>query len=331
MSNLDTYLKTIFNPKRPTSLILALKRNTNSMLDELLEATSFLDSSFPEATIKQRAYHYLNKINHTLHCKYCNELRQVRPVNARLIGDLFYTATCNTPKCKNKYNYEQTEKGVLKKHGVKNISQTQLWHDKVKATNQKRRGVDWNTQSPKLIEAVKTSMILNKDQIVKKRQATCYRKYSKSSFLETKECEDARIAKSMEMFGVPYPMQNLEEKERRLEKLSKTSFKLKEYVLPSGRIVKVQGYEPQALDELLETYNESDLIIRDKNIEKEIGSIMYELNGKTCRYYPDIYIKSQNKIIEVKSTYTYKKDQDKNIAKMNACMKLGFRFEFMIL
>ncbi len=68
--------------------------------------------------------------------------------------------------------------------------------------------------------------------------------------------------------------------------------------------MKVQGYEPQALDELLETYAESDLIIKEKNIEKEIGPIMNKLDGKARRYYPDLYIRSENKIVEVKSSYT---------------------------
>lgn len=49
------------------------------------------------------------------------------------------------------------------------------------------------------------------------------------------------------------------------------------------------------------------------------------------RYYPDIYIQSLNKIIEVKSTYTYKIDFDKNLKKAKACKSLGFNFAFMIV
>jgi len=48
-------------------------------------------------------------------------------------------------------------------------------------------------------------------------------------------------------------------------------------------------------------------------------------------YYPDIYIKSENKVIEVKSNYTFYKDYDKNILKKKACIKMGLDFEFMIL
>jgi hypothetical protein len=41
-------------------------------------------------------------------------------------------------------------------------------------------------------------------------------------------------------------------------------------------------------------------------------------------------VKSENKIIEVKSSYTYSKELIKNILKSLATRKLGFEFEFWI-
>lgn len=58
--------------------------------------------------------------------------------------------------------------------------------------------------------------------------------------------------------------------------------------------------------------------------------ISYKLNQKEFKYYPDIYIKSENKIIEVKSSWTYEKNLVKNILKALATMKLGYSFEFWI-
>jgi hypothetical protein len=46
--------------------------------------------------------------------------------------------------------------------------------------------------------------------------------------------------------------------------------------------------------------------------------------------FPDIYIKSLNKIIEVKSDYVYIKELQKNIIKKKACLYLGYNFEFWI-
>jgi len=103
----------------------------------------------------------------------------------------------------------------------------------------------------------------------------------------------------------------------------------KEYKMPSGKIVKVQGYEPQALDILLKEYDENDIVIGVKNIHNEIGKILYNYKNVIHKYYPDFYIKSTNTIVEVKSRWTYEKWKEKNIAKKNACEEQGFKFIMM--
>ncbi len=105
----------------------------------------------------------------------------------------------------------------------------------------------------------------------------------------------------------------------------------KEYILPSGHTVKLQGYEPHVLNDLLKTYSESDIICEVKNINKEIGLIKYFFNNKICTYYPDFYIKSTNTIIEVKSEFSFNYAKEKNLAKEQACLKQGFNFLFIIL
>ena len=65
-----------------------------------------------------------------------------------------------------------------------------------------------------------------------------------------------------------------------------------------------------------------------KTKRSEMPKIMYKLNDKEHRYFPDICI--NNKIYEVKSVYTLKADLAKNIAKMNACIELGYDFQFMV-
>jgi hypothetical protein len=107
-------------------------------------------------------------------------------------------------------------------------------------------------------------------------------------------------------------------------------YKLKDYVLPSKKIIKIQGYEYITIDRLFkEGFSEEDIIIGNRNIENCIGKIMYTgIDGKIHRYYPDVYVKSLNKIIEVKSTYTFKCDGIKNQLKKKACEEAGFLFEF---
>jgi len=110
----------------------------------------------------------------------------------------------------------------------------------------------------------------------------------------------------------------------------KKSVGYKKFKMPSGCIVNLQGYEPQVLSELLEIYNENNIIVGVKEINKEIGKIEYCWKNKIHRYYPDFFIKQENKIIEVKSQWTYNKWKEKNELKKQACLDAGFNFEFKI-
>ena len=114
------------------------------------------------------------------------------------------------------------------------------------------------------------------------------------------------------------------------ERVLNSGLRYKEYKLPSGKIVKLQGYEDKVLTELLKTYQEDDIIIGVKNINKEIGTISYDFNNKNCKYFPDFFIKSINTVIEVKSQWTYDKQKDRNETKRNACLKKGLNFKFII-
>lgn len=128
---------------------------------------------------------------------------------------------------------------------------------------------------------------------------------------------------SLKKYGANHPMQN--------EKVfNSRMYKLKPYVFPSGKVVQMQGYEWKCLDELLlNEYQEEDIIVGNVEISDKIGSIYYEHNGKNHRYYPDIYIVSENRVIEVKSTYTVKKDSQIN-NKKDAVLKRGLKYSLKI-
>ena len=98
--------------------------------------------------------------------------------------------------------------------------------------------------------------------------------------------------------------------------------------MPSGKIICYQGYENYGLDELLyvEKICEDDIIT---NI-KYVPEIWYnDKNNKRRRHYVDIYIKSQNRCIEIKSTWT---NQEINnvFEKQKAAKELNLKYEFWI-
>ena len=101
---------------------------------------------------------------------------------------------------------------------------------------------------------------------------------------------------------------------------------LKKLWITKWKIIQVQGDEPYALKELLYklNYKEDNLVTGFNNNIKL--SCKYIFKDKIHVFY----IIDENKIIEVKSTWTMKTQYDKNIAKKNGCLELGFEFEFWI-
>ena len=85
--------------------------------------------------------------------------------------------------------------------------------------------------------------------------------------------------------------------------LRKDRIKAKTYVFPCGETRKVQGYEPHALDELVQQGYTAKDIVTDCNAVPVVW--WYDDDGKVHRYFVDIFIPSENRMIEVKSTYTY--------------------------
>lgn len=145
-------------------------------------------------------------------------------------------------------------------------------------------------------------------------------KYGVKNVFESEFIKEKIKQTNLEKFGVEYIMQVPEF----IEKSVKNSFRYKTYTFPSGKKVLIQGYENFALDKLLQSYQEEEIIVGVSLVPK----IFYQDNQKLHRYYPDIFIPKDNLIIEVKSTYTYQKDLRVNDLKRNKCLELGYRFEF---
>jgi hypothetical protein len=161
-------------------------------------------------------------------------------------------------------------------------------------------------------------------EINNKKINTNLKKYGVKHFFETKDFKEKTIKTNTEKYGVPHHSQNSEIAENML----KTSYNKKQYTLPSGKLITYQGYENFALDELLfeENMSEED-IITERNRVPEIWH--YDENNKRHKHYVDIYIKSQNRCIEVKSTWT---NQKKNnvLEKKTAAESLGYKYDLWI-
>lgn len=149
-------------------------------------------------------------------------------------------------------------------------------------------------------------------------------KYGVESSIQRSDVIAKRRATMMDKYGVEHALQD----KGLFEKNLRSSFKLKKFQL-GKRTVEVQGYEDQALVYVLSKG------VRPRDIEcgsgSAVPSVPYVWKGKARIYHPDIYVKSLNRIFEVKSKYTYTRGLKLNLAKKAACEAAGYKFTFLIM
>jgi hypothetical protein len=205
---------------------------------------------------------------------------------------------------------EKCKQTNLEKYGVEYTSQCEEFKQKIRQTNLEKYGVEHFTQT---------------DIMKEKTKETNLKKYGVEHNLQRSEIREQIKQTNLKKYGVESVMQNPEI----MEKNIKSSYYLKEYILPSGNVIKIQGYEHFALDELLKKDDicENDIITGCNNVPE----IWYnDTNGKKHRHYVDIFIPSQNRCIEVKSTWTFEKQKEIVFLKQIAAKALGYLYEIWV-
>lgn len=343
------------------SLHIAIN-NSKKIKEDLINFTNFLPI---ETKLNQRCYHLINDIFEIPYCKECKK-EKVNFNNRN--KDWKYLDFCSQ-RCGriNKDTISKFKETHIKRFGADNISKTEYFHELMIKINNERYGLDWYQQSDDFKDKSRETCLkkygfesfTKTEEFKNKLSKTFMDKYGVDWYAKSLEFREKFRQKSLEKYGTEHPMLNSEIKNR----VSKTiknkygkdwyiltnefkeycfkfkdnkyghpiGYKLKEYKLPSGKSIKIQGYENFALDILLKRYREEDLSITYSEIREEIGMINYLMNDKEKIYLPDIYIIPENKIIEVKSDYTYNLSLEQNLLKKEACLSSGILFEFWIL
>jgi transposase-like protein len=220
-------------------------------------------------------------------------------------------------------NPEQNKRTMVEKYGAEHALQVPEFNEKFKHTLENKDWSDANEQRKKtLLERTGYNHQLQNPKVKEKMKNTNMLRYGVENPSQCIEIAERKIQTHRKNYGVDYPAQHTET----FIKQRIGMYSLKPYITPSGKTIFIQGYENFALDELFKIYDE-DEIITDK---KKIPEIWYENKGKKCKYIPDIFIEKENKIIEIKSTYTIAVDYETNLLKKNSCLNLGFVFEFRI-
>ena len=212
--------------------------------------------------------------------------------------------------CMKKIKVENRKETHLKNCGFTTNLKCPLTKEKIKNTNLIKYGCEHNSQS---------TIIKNK------KIQTCIKNFGVNFPTQSKIVMDKSKQTCLKNYGVEHPSQNTEYAEEH----SKRCYNKKEYIFPSGNKINYQGFENYALDFLLnnENINEQDISTGCKNVP----IIWYnDETGKKHRHYVDMFIPSQNRCIEVKSTWTAEKKKDCIFLKQNAAKELGYNYEIWV-
>jgi len=248
---------------------------------------------------------------------------------------------------------DKIKKTFINKYGVEYSLQAKVVKEKIKETNIKRYGFE-NPFQNKEIKSKITNTLLNKygvehplqnKEIYERFQNTLIKNHNVTLPYYSEELKERGRKSCLEKYGVEHPLQNAEVinkiKKTCLKKYGvespmqcnivheqnqKNSVKYKQYTMPSGEIRNIQGYEGFAIRDLLKIYTEDEI----KTTRKDIPRITYVLNSKNKYYFPDIYIPCDNKIIEVKSKWTYECKEDNIQIKSDATNQAGYKYEIWI-
>ena len=220
----------------------------------------------------------------------------------------------------------------FERFGVEHPLQNEDIQNKIKNTNMERYGVERPLQNEEIQNKMKiksfekygVSHFSKTEDSIQQHKNTCIKKYGVECNLQLSECKEKIKQTCLEKYGCEHPAQN----EEIADKMFKNAYKLKDYILPSGNIIKIQGYEHYALDELFQ-----DCILEEDIVNgcSNVPEIWYNDEvGKKHRHYVDIFIPSQNRMIEVKSTWTAEKGKGYIFLKQEAGKKAGYLYEIWV-
>ncbi len=281
----------------------------------------------------EKVYQYVYGIKGI--CKQCN----VNPTTFRSFSDGYFdfcSQKCQQLNTASKYGVEnlfQSEqiKNRIKqtwknKYGVNHPNKSDIQKHKIKSTKKERYGDEtYNNVNKSQKTCLEKYGVTNPNKLKEIRdkiKKTSIEKYGVESFTQTKEYKEKTIKTNLKKYGVENPNQSPEFQSN----LQKKSYKFKSYILPSGKEIKVQGYEPFALKLLLKSHNENDIVVD----RLEIPKFWYTINGKRKIYYPDLFVKSTNTIIETKSDWTNKLHPIVDELKKQSVLNSGYSFKKMV-
>jgi len=203
---------------------------------------------------------------------------------------LYCSVDCqHNDKNLNACTQRKREQTHLKRYGIDNPFKSKQLQDQIQVQNINKYGTPYLLCVPEILKKIK-----NTNKI----------KYGHEYVTNAPSVQQKMKETLLKNYGVLVPCQNNEIQ----QKSQHNAKRLKEYILPSGKKIQLQGYEPQFLDYIFKEnlLKEEEIICGFKQIPH---IIYYDNNNRKHYYFPDFYIPKWNLIIEIKSQWTLTMDK----------------------
>lgn len=289
---------------------------TNGNYDQQAIKNGFYKSiiyynTIDDITFIEKMYNILNNIQELPTCLKCD--RQIIKFVNKIIG---YRDFCSV-SCQSSFNgskrvqayFDRT--GFLSPHYNPEVILKRIQNSQIK----------WGYTVPQL-----------HPEVTQKSKETRLEKYGNEKYVNKEQREATNLIK----YGVRCVLSFQDKKEeamlakygvRNYSQLGLTNgYKWYEYILPSSKIIKCQGYESRYIPVLIRKYSEENICFSKRDIPK----IIYFKNNKEHYYFPDFYIPSENLIVEIKSKYTYNANKEINDLKFQATKDAGYKLKVKI-
>lgn len=217
-------------------------------------------------------------------------------------------------RCK-KCMHARTGETLLERYGFREIMHNPEFQQKYKNTIKEKYNV---------------SNIFQAQEVKDKMKIANLKKYGVEHHIASKEVKEIIKANVMQNYGV----ENVSQVAKFRSNWKASNFKIKTMILPSGKEIKYQGFEDAIIIQMLEQgVAEDDLYTESELCEKDLMPEFWYTteDGKQHRYFPDLFIKSQNRFIEVKSTYTFELDPERVFQKLDCVFFAGYNVSLYIL
>lgn len=207
--------------------------------------------------------------------------------------------------------------------------------DRRKQTNLVRLGVTVPAKSSRVKRKMRKTCLerygveysLQSEMVREKGRKTLLDETGYSISTQNPATKAKSIQTCLERYGTEHPMQDPSVAAR----VRKAMYERKSILVQGSFIEGLQGYEPQAIEHLV---NDKGYSIHDVVVHPRKVFFWKDISGKPHAYHPDLKIRGKKHFIEVKSEYTLKiadGARQANKLKRAAVIAEGYKFSFLVI